>query len=294
VANTKSLKNGSDVRIYRTNGSSFEELHRVLDPTSAWNTATTTLWFRLKSDIPASITDSSYYLFYGDPDAPSPPSDGSQVYLVWDDFTDPSLSPAWKFEPIGNAKGTVMVTSGVAAITASTGDIWDQQDNFVFLHRPVTGDFVADSLVTSIGGKSDTWGKLGGVMIRESNLASSRNRLMSPVHSAAGRTNSYRLKDANDTNEATSGNSRSLPELDRVTRLGDKSSASFSSDLKSFQKLGNEITFMTPLSPTILVGIPVCNINAGDVVVSVDWFRVRRFVIPAPEVSLHPEEPGEF
>lgn len=294
VMNNKSLPSGDDVRIYRTNGVEFEELHRVLDPTSAWNTGATNVWFRLKSEIPASTTDSSYYIFYGDPDAPNPPDDGEQVYLVWDDFIGPSLSPKWTFEPIGNAKGSATQTSGVVAITASTGDIWDSQDNFVFLHRKVSGDFMADTLVTSVGGTSDEWGKLGGVMIRDSNLANSRNRIMSPVYSKVARTNSYRLKDGNSTSEDTSGSSRQLPELDRVTRMGDHSNAFFSSDGQTFTKLGNQITFGTALSPAILVGIPVANIHASDVTVSVDWFRVRRLVSPEPTTSLLPEEPGEF
>jgi hypothetical protein len=294
VINKKSLPSGNDVRIYRTNGNEFEELNRVLDPKSAWNTGATILWFRLKAEIPASTTDSSYYLFYGDPDAPMPPDDGKQVYLAWDDFTGASLSPEWAFDLIGDATGTVTQTSGVVAIEASTGDIWGQQDNFVFLHRPVTGNFVADTLVTSVGGTSHEWGKLGGVMIRESKLASSRNRLMSPVYSAAARTNSYRLKDGNDTSEVPSGSSRTLPEIDRVTRIGDKSNAFFSSDGQIFEKLGGEITFAAPLSQTVLVGIPVCNLNENKVTVSVDWFRVRRLVHPEPTALLLPEEPGDY
>ncbi|MCK6587794.1 MAG: DUF2341 domain-containing protein [Polyangiaceae bacterium] len=294
VLNDKSLPNGNDVRVFRTNGSSYEEIHRVLDPTSTWNSGATILWFRLKADIPAATTDSSYFIYYGDPDAPKPPDDGAQVYLVWDDFTGPSLDPAWTFEPIGSAKGVATQTSGVVAITASTGDIWSSQDNFVFLHRPVSGDFVADTLVTAVGGTTDEWGKLGGVMIRENNSAGSRNRLMSPVFSAKARTNSYRLKDGNNTSENTVNGTLKLPELDRVTRMGNKSNAYWSTDLQVFEKLGNEITFGTALSPSVLVGIPVCNIHGSDVTVSVDWFRVRRLVNPEPTVALLPEEEGTF
>jgi hypothetical protein len=266
----------------------------VLDPSSAWNTASTLLWFRLQTGIPAMSTDTSYYVFYGDPDAPKPPADGTKVYLAWDDFSSPSLSPAWTIEPIGNAMGTVTQMNGVVTITAKTGDIWDQQDSFVFLYRPVSGNFVADSVVTAVGGASDQWGKLGGVMIRESTLASSRNRLMSPIRSAAARTNSYRLKDGNDTSEERVSGLFEPPEFDRVTRMGDRSSAYFSTDGKTYQKLGNEITFVTPLSETVLVGIPVCNLLADDVTVSVDWFRVRRLIDPEPTTTLLPEEAGNF
>jgi hypothetical protein len=294
VLNKKSILSGDDVRVYRKEGDEFEELHRTLDPASDWNTGATTLWFRLKAGIPASTTDTSYYLFYGDPNAPAPPDDGRQVYLAWDDFTGASLDPAWSFDPIGNAKGIAQQTSGVVAITASTDDIWGQQDSFVFLNRPVTGDFVADAAVTAVGGVSDEWGKLGGVMIRESKMESSRNRIMSPVYSAKARTNSYRLEDGSSTSEQTVKGSLKVPEIDRVTREGDRSNAFFSTDGQTFQKLGDEITFLTPLSPTLLVGIPVCNISADEVTVSVDWFRVRRLISPEPTTSLLPEEPGDF
>jgi hypothetical protein len=294
VINKKSLPSGNDVRIYRTNGNEFEELNRVLDPKSAWNTGATNLWFRLKAEIPASATDSSYYIFYGNPGASMPPDDGKQVYLVWDDFTSPSLSPEWTFEPIGNAMGKVSQTNGVVAIEASTGDIWNEQDNFVFLHRPVTGDFMADTLVTAVGGSSDKWGKLGGVMIRESTMEGSRHRHMSPVYAGAARINSYRLKDGTTTAAQLNGKALKVPELDRVTRLGDFSSAYFSSDGVLYQKLGNDITFTTPLSQTVRVGIPVCNIHASKATVSVDWFRVRRLVNPEPTTAVLPEEPGEL
>lgn len=66
VLNDKSLPNGNDVRVFRTNGSSYEEIHRVLDPTSTWNSGATILWFRLKADIPAATTDSSYFIYYGE------------------------------------------------------------------------------------------------------------------------------------------------------------------------------------------------------------------------------------
>jgi hypothetical protein len=293
VKNSKSLPNGDDLRIYRESEGVFEELHRRLDPTSAWNTATTTLWFRLKAGIPASATDTKYYLFYGDPAAPPPPIDGSEVYLFWDDFTGPSLDPGWKLSPIGIATGMAVMTGVAVAITASTGDIGDTEDSFVFLHRPVIGDFMADSVVTVVTGESGASGKLGGVMIRASEALNSRHRLMSPVHSAKARTNSYRLQDGGSTSEQIVSGSLNIPEIDHVARIGDRSSAYFTTAGQAFKELGDEITFLAPLSPTILVGIPVANVSPGSVTVTVDWFRIRRLVDPEPKASLLPEEAGK-
>jgi hypothetical protein len=293
VQNNKSLPNGDDLRIYRESKGIFEELHRRLDPTSAWNTGTTTLWFRLKAGIPASATDARYYLFYGDPAAPVPPVDGSEVYLFWDDFTSPTLDPDWTLLPIGGATGMAVMTGVAVAITASTGDIWDTEDSFVFLYRPVTGDFMADAVVTVVTGESGASGKLGGVMIRESLVSNSRHRLMSPVYSAKARTNGYRLQDGGSTSEQIVSGSLNVPEIDHVTRIGDRSNAYFTSAGQAFKELGDEITFLAPLSPTILVGIPVANVSPGSVTVTVDWFRIRRLVDPEPKASLLPEEPGK-
>lgn len=292
VQSNKSLPNGDDVRIYHESGGVFEELHRRLDPTSAWNTGTTTLWFRLKAGIPASATSTRYFLFYGDPAAPVPKVDGSEVYLFWDDFTSPSLDPDWTLLPIGGATGMASLTGVAVAITAMTGDIWGTADSFVFLYRTVTGDFMADAVVTAVAGESGPSGKLGGVMIRESEESNSRHRLMSPVYSAKARTNSYRLQDGGSTSEQIVSGSLNVPEIDHVTRIGDRSSAFFTTAGQAFKELGDEITVPAPLPTKVLVGIPVANVSVGSVTVTVDWFRIRRLVDPEPKASLLPEEDG--
>jgi hypothetical protein len=87
VASGKSLANGDDVRVRYWNGTAFVELDRVLDPTSAWNTVTTRLWFRLQAAIAATVADSNYYLYYGNLADASPPAYGPNVFLDYQDGT---------------------------------------------------------------------------------------------------------------------------------------------------------------------------------------------------------------
>jgi type II secretory pathway pseudopilin PulG len=87
VAAGKSQASGDDVRVRYWTGSAWVELDRVLDPTSAWNTTTTKIWFRLQAPIAANATDSSYYLYYGNLADGAPPARGDNVFLDYQDGT---------------------------------------------------------------------------------------------------------------------------------------------------------------------------------------------------------------
>jgi type II secretory pathway pseudopilin PulG len=87
VAAGKSLASGDDVRVRYWNGSAYSELDRVLDPTSAWNTSSTTLWFALQAPIAAGATDANYFLYYGNLADSNPPAFGPNVFLDYQDGT---------------------------------------------------------------------------------------------------------------------------------------------------------------------------------------------------------------
>ena len=57
VAAGKSRADGGDVRVRYWNGASWVHLDRVLDEGSAWNTATTRIWFKTQAAISAATTD---------------------------------------------------------------------------------------------------------------------------------------------------------------------------------------------------------------------------------------------
>jgi len=86
----KFLDNGNDVRIVYYNGTSNIELDRI--NTTSFNSSSTILWFKLQSNISASSVDSNYSVYYGNPYATNPPTNKSNIYLFYDNFTD---SSAW-------------------------------------------------------------------------------------------------------------------------------------------------------------------------------------------------------
>jgi len=92
VAASKSRADGNDIRIAYWNGSAWAELDRVLDPGSSWNSATTTIWFKLQAGIAASSFDDNYGLYYGNSGAGAPPANGGNVFLSFDGFESGDLT----------------------------------------------------------------------------------------------------------------------------------------------------------------------------------------------------------
>lgn len=87
VGASRSLANGNDVRVRYWNGTEMVELDRVLDPASSWNSAATTLWFRLPTAIANGASNNNYYLYYGNLAALAPPANGDNVFLDYEDGT---------------------------------------------------------------------------------------------------------------------------------------------------------------------------------------------------------------
>jgi hypothetical protein len=87
VAAGASLASGDDVRVRYWTGTQMVELDRFLDPTSAWNSATTRIWFRLQTALAANAANGNYYLYYGNLAAGPPPANGDNVFLDSEDGT---------------------------------------------------------------------------------------------------------------------------------------------------------------------------------------------------------------
>jgi outer membrane protein assembly factor BamB len=88
----KSQANGNDVRVLYWSGVSWVQLDRVLDSGSAWNTATTKIWFQTQAAIGASGSDANYYLYYGNANAANPPANKANIFLFSDDFEAGNLA----------------------------------------------------------------------------------------------------------------------------------------------------------------------------------------------------------
>lgn len=112
VREGKSLPDGADIRIVYKNG----ELDRV--NTTPFNVTQTTVLFALQENIsPLFIDNTSYFLYYGNMFADSPPANKSEIYLFYDDFD--SLD-AWEVSIRGS--GSCSVGGGVLTITGTSGE----------------------------------------------------------------------------------------------------------------------------------------------------------------------------
>jgi hypothetical protein len=291
VADSKVLANGDDLRIMRTTQTdAVVEVHRVVDPASAFNTTASVIWFATAQDIAASATDNTYFLVYGADEAGAPKDDPTQVYQRWDGFDGDALDAAWTFDPIGGANGTATLSGGKLRLASVSGDIWGAADNFVLLHHPAEGAFVVDCLVSAHGGDSGGWAKLGGVTLRQTIGPGSRNRLVSPLNGAIALTNSWRLSNGDITVEDQLSGGVLVPHFTRLIRTGDVTRAFHSEDGQQWTAWGDEITFTEPLNDPIRVGIPFASDGGSNGWVEIDWYRVMPLVRPEPTVTLGEEQ----
>lgn len=80
----KMQADGDDCRIVYQNTTELDRFN-----ITGWNTASTTVEFKLQAQIPASSTNSTDYLmYYGNAAATNPPDNKSDVYLLFQDFED--------------------------------------------------------------------------------------------------------------------------------------------------------------------------------------------------------------
>jgi hypothetical protein len=289
VSGGKMLPSGNDLRIVYLNGSSWVEIDRdVID----MNAGSTKVWFKTRAGISASGSDNNYYVYYGNPSAASPPANKSNVYDFWDDFNDGSLGSAWTFSQIGGASGSCSESGTVVILNATnSGDLWDASDNLLFLSISRSYDVLVESYTSSWGGSHQTWSKMGGVQLRQSLDANSKNRIMSPVYSAVGATNSYRLSTGGSTFEQTTS---TQPKYCRLSRIEGTSRAWYSTNGVSWTELGSQISFSGGLSNPICLGIHLAGLSSSSHWVEVDWFKVRKYVDPEPSTSVGPEESHSY
>jgi hypothetical protein len=106
---------GNDLRVVWVNGISLVELDRVNETT--WNSTGSEIWFKTQAAIPANSSSGQYYLYYGNPSAGPAPSNGANVYNLWDDFNGTVIDPSL-WDSYGNG---VTLGGGLAALAPATG-----------------------------------------------------------------------------------------------------------------------------------------------------------------------------
>jgi len=111
----KAQADGDDIRIAWWNNAtnSWQELDRI--NITPWNSSATTVYFRTQEPIPS--VDERYYIYYGNSTVSNPPSDQSNIYDFYDDFS--SDTGAWHEE---SSTGRWSISGGIATNTNPSGD----------------------------------------------------------------------------------------------------------------------------------------------------------------------------
>jgi hypothetical protein len=270
VAAGKSRADGNDVRIVRWTGSAWTQLDRVLDESTLWDTTTTRLWFATAATINASSTDASYYLYYGNGSALTPPANALNVYLFHDDFPGVALD---------SSKWTVL--AGAPAVAAGILTIPDNAR----LVAPVTYAF----------GTNTTW---------EARLALGGDGTINTFYywcatnntASAGFNDDFVRFSTTDTlHRGANGNGGSTTESNFTATTP----TTFHSYRFNREALTNVRYFQDAtqvLNHTVTSRIPNADLqpffnNSGTGVdEQVDWVKVRRYVSPEPTTTLGAEE----
>jgi hypothetical protein len=88
----KSLSSGNDFRVVWWNGSGWTELDRYL---VSFSSSDITVYFKIQEVGGWGGGTSNYYLYYGNTSPGSPPADGANVFLFYDDGFESGLVPPW-------------------------------------------------------------------------------------------------------------------------------------------------------------------------------------------------------
>ena len=276
VSDGRALEDGSDLRI----GYEGEEIDRVLDTATSWNTARTVIWFRTQGV-------GQHFVYYGE-DAPAEVmADPSRVFDSYEGFDGTELADGWTLHEIGIGVGSATVGDGAARLTGAAGDIADTADDMVFLAQSITGDFALDISIRSVSGSLGGGSKAGGLMVRQSPLPDARFAMIGLADSPRQRLTASRPIDGDPVVAAAVDVADQFPQLFSVRRVGSAFSMAYSEDAVTWISLGDTLT-VEMLDP-VLVGFPLANRSAGNANLEIDYVRSREIVLPTPTVALGPE-----
>lgn len=164
---------GDDLRIIYWNGSHNLELDRFND--SFFNITTTSVWFRIQSNISPESYDDNYYIYYNNSYASNPLNNGSRVFEFFDNF---------------NRANSTTIGNGW---TETTGT-WEIINNWV--RNTMNGD--SDLTRTTLTGNHSIR-VIANQVVTDADLKLSLRSALSP-------TGGYTFGYQNDVLELTSGN----------------------------------------------------------------------------------------
>jgi PA14 domain-containing protein/galactose oxidase-like protein len=183
----------------------------------------------------------------------SSPSQAKQIIPQSRLFTTFSGIPKpWTSQDIGAvaAAGSSSYSVGNWTVVGSGADIWNNADEFRFVHQTATGDCEMIARVTGVQ-NTDPWAK-AGVMIRETLTAGSRHAYMALT---SGNGLAFQRRTATDgISEHTSGGAASAPRWVRVARVGSTFTGYSSTDGLTWTTVGSATITM---GTTVYIGLAV-------------------------------------
>lgn len=161
------------------------------------------------------------------------------------------MPSGWTATDVGssNLRGSASFSNNTFTVSGAGVDIWGTADQFMFVHRTLTGDGTIVARVGSVQ-YTDAWSK-GGIMMRESLSAGSRNAA-ALVSAAKGVT--FQRRTATGGTSASTIESGAAPIWLRLQRTGSTFTASRSADGVSWRTIASQSISM---ASTIYVGLAV-------------------------------------
>lgn len=179
VASTNvALASGDDVRVFwQPVGGAPLQLDRI---GSAFDSAATTIEFRLQSDVPANLdedNDGSYFVYYGDPLAGAPPREPMRTYWFGDSFDRPNSTAVGNGWTEWNDAGDIEVLGGRLVIKP-TGDANPPQVGVKqsFALGAIPGDFTVSLTWTMPPNNEGIW-SFWGVNVGTASAMTNGNRI---------------------------------------------------------------------------------------------------------------------
>ncbi|MFQ5922424.1 MAG: hypothetical protein ACE5M4_06235, partial [Anaerolineales bacterium] len=298
VLDGKSLASGNDVRVVRWNGVGWTEIDRVLDPASSWDSASTTISFATQAAISSASSDQTYFIYYGNALAGSPPASTANVYDFWDDFNDNDITdwtgfaenrdtpPASACNPGGFP--SVSVTGGVVSIDPPEDWCSAGIRHNTFSVSNVEGFALRTrSQLTDAGGSYDD--QLPGMWYVQLDASDYLNQAYSSSSVNAGSTSDNRIRELQKADPPTTNVAVGVLDPPVPNTWYDYESFILPSgnmrwERDSVQKSpaagwANDITYTSG-------GI---GLGSDRVLVEYDWVLVRKLVDPEPTTALASE-----
>lgn len=282
VAAGNALASGDDVRVVALNSSTcaWTELDRVVADSSAWNTSSTRVWFRLTATITANSSSSqAFFVYYGNPAAGAPPANHGNVFLAYDRFPGTSLGAAWQ---VLRPPTTWSVGGDALNITMGTNqDFWGGGGNApLFSVAAPTGSF---EVQVRQSGALTAGGQTAGVLAYtdDDNYVANYHEWFTGGGKGTEFVRETAGSPVSQTN--TSGAATADPMWLRLGKVGSTYTASYSTNGGASYSTQGTYSYSLGLNR---VGLSAFSYSSNSTSVSFTNFRIRRLVNNEPTVTV--------